>query len=154
MKNFSKTITAAIAIILFILPNSSFAQEQVKFDLTRQISLKNESAKSEVKVKISEAYNFLQLDILCQLRKGEINLEITDPNGNKKGEFSVKTNFGDSSTTTEIVNGSWMKSFKHPLNGDWVIKLTPKSATGEVHIVSRMKFIPQIDMIHVDEIVR
>ena len=137
MKNLIK-ITTLITLMLLLLTNFSLGQETIKINRSRTLNLKEESQKSEVKIEITDEYNYLRIEINGHFNQGKTHLEIIDPEGNIKGQFTIKSEtpaiLGGKTTTTENVSASMLKSFRYPIKGDWKIKVTPTHANGNIKI--------------------
>ncbi|HVN58119.1 MAG TPA: hypothetical protein VMT63_07475 [Bacteroidales bacterium] len=106
------------------------------------ISLKAESQEIKININVPESYKYMSLWIAANLNEGDLSVELLDPNGEKKGDFSVGCALSISrpagtdqeNTSHEVVQGRINKSINNPLKGTWVIRLNPKKATGQVQI--------------------
>jgi len=121
-------------------------KDAFKLHRSRIINFKDESKLTEVKVNMTDDYNYLNINISCNFDKGSVLIELVDPKGEKKGNYSVKTDdsvvIGDKTTTQEHVMGEMAKEFTTPLKGEWIIRATPISATGRVQIEIIQQYAP------------
>jgi len=121
-------------------------KDAFKLHRSRLINFKDESKLTEVKVNMTDDYNYLNINISCNFDKGSVLIELVDPKGEKKGNYSVKTDdsvvIGDKTTTQEHVMGEMAKEFTTPLKGEWIIRATPISATGRVQIEIIQQYAP------------
>jgi hypothetical protein len=84
----------------------------------------------------------MSLWIASNISEGDLTIEIYDPSGDKKGDFSIgcvlnkikQGNSTDEDKSREIVQGRINKSINNPLKGTWIIKIFPKNATGQIQI--------------------
>lgn len=129
----------------------SFGQEEVKINRNKQLKFDGESKKAEIKVGSIEDYNYLVLNINCQLTEGSVKLSIIDPKGDQQGTFTVKTDeqdvIGNNTTSNSMVSGQMAKVFGKPSIGDWIVRAEPTSAKGQLSIGIIQGFEPRIDMI-------
>lgn len=150
MKKSVKISTIALALI-FGVSFMSIAQEEVKVNRTKKLTFNGESEKTEIKVKSGSEYNFLRFSIAVELTGGQMTVEVIDPEGEKKGSFTVKSEDvivkGKNTKEESEVTGQMSKSFSNPIKGDWIIRAKPGSATGQLHLNIFQAFEPRIDMI-------
>ena len=144
-------ISTAILFFMFAFLSIAFSQEEVKIDRARELSFEGESKKAEIKVNSTEEYNYLVIRINCQLSAGDMKVEILDPGGKIKGNFTVKSDetltIGDKTTSESNVAGQMSKVFAHPVKGDWIVRAVPSSATGRLTLLTTQGFEPRIDLI-------
>ena len=128
-------------------------QKPVKDDITinrsRSMAFQNESKKSEVKITMTDEYNYLGISIRSKFIKGTVVVEIIDPKGEKQGSYTLKTEetvvLGDNTTSGEEVSGEFDKYFRLPLNGEWIIRAVPTMATGNIQLVLTQRYIRRTD---------
>ncbi len=157
----------SIMIILLVISSIGLAQEAPKANssqgyskLERSNSLlfKNESKISEVQVSISDEYNFLSLNIVCSLTAGELLVEVVNPKGEIKGNYTVINNsvitMGKNTESKETVNGQMEKRFRNPSIGNWIVRVKPKNATGSAKIFSTLIHHPKADYMEWEQIRR
>lgn len=137
-----KSIKSIFGILISILLFTSFtfSQEQTMFNIQRTIELKHESQIKEVKFEMNEKDCRFDLRISSVVQKGEVTVEIYDPNGKKQGNFSVGCQVG-SEDSLEIVNGMITKRIDNPILGDWKVKISPNNANGKVTILFEQNII-------------
>jgi len=147
----SVKIMSSCLVVIFALTSLSYGQDEVKIRRTQKLHFDDESKKAEIKVEVTKEYNYVVFDIQSQLYKGEIKVEIFDPNGDKQGSFTVKaddgTVSGDNTRAESSVRGQMAKVFGKPLNGEWKIKADPASAIGDLVAFTTLGFEPRIDLI-------
>ncbi|TSA32606.1 MAG: hypothetical protein D4R64_15820 [Porphyromonadaceae bacterium] len=120
-------------------------KDDIKVERRRTLDFKNESKKAEVKVNMTEEYNYLKIKIISQFNQGSVILEIVDPKGEKQGTYTAKSDepvlIGDKTSTRESVNVEMEKTFNPPLKGEWIIRAIPASATGYISITITQQYI-------------
>ena len=132
---------------------TDMAKEPVKDEITihrsRSLGFQNESKKSEVKITMTNEYNYLGISIRSKFIKGTLVVEIFDPKGDKQGSYTLKTEetvvLGENTISGEQVSGEFDKYFKFPINGEWIIRAVPTSATGTIELVLIQKYIKRTD---------
>ena len=147
MKKMVKLVSATL-LAMFIFAGFAMGQnESTLIKLNRNIRLNGDSEKEEVKVEVNEKTKLFILKIRSDIRAGALTIEISDPNGEKKGNFSVgsqlnmtiKNSKGENSKK-ETVHGEINKIFKEPLTGNWIIKIIPSKSHGIVRINTKQDF--------------
>ena len=113
---------------------SYISNSQTDFALRRTIKLEKDSKPKQVTVFIKQKTKRLELNISSAVRKGKVKIELYNPKGILKGNFTVGTQLD--SNQNEIVQGNIKKSLKEPLSGNWKIKIIPVVATGDIMIKS------------------
>jgi hypothetical protein len=102
-----------------------------------------------VKITMTNEYNYLGISIQSQFSKGIVVVEIFDPKGDKQGSYTLKTEetvvLGDNTSSGEVVTGEFDKYFKLPINGEWIIRAVPTSATGTIQLILTQKYINRLD---------
>ncbi len=137
-------------ICFFLMSFTSFSQNQQKKILSSKKSSSeksisrlrlqethkiDEKSKTEEKVfiNINEKKQNLHLMISGELSQGEMTIEIYDPKGIKRGNFTV----GSPDKTHKVfVKGNFAKTIHDPQQGKWKIKTIPKKAKGTVKMQS------------------
>ncbi len=126
-------------------------QGSFKLARNRVLDYTNESKKSELKVSMTEEYNYLRIRIISTIFKGGTKLEICNPKGEVVGSYTVKADdevvLGEQTKTSESVQGELTKSFRFPIKGDWIIRAMPTAATGSVLIEIYQEFYPNLDWV-------
>ncbi len=156
-------ITAILIIALFAINPSIISQESTidsqeysRLDREKDLYFDNESETAEVKINVTDEYNFLMISVECFLTSGEMLLELLDPRGNKKSNFTIKTDYnvksGKNTTVDESVRGNMEKAFRNPIKGDWIVRVKPQKAKGHLKIHSSQIYNPRADMLEVDQI--
>ncbi len=96
----------------------------------RTIELDKSSNKKDIKIDVTDNAKAMSVAVNSTINSGLLTIEIYDPNGDKKGHFSIEA-AGDK---TELVSGQMQKHFETPMKGDWVVKLIPKKVSGDISI--------------------
>jgi hypothetical protein len=123
-------------------------KDPVKVQRSRILNFNNESKKTEVKVNMTDDYNYISFRIVSFFEKGCVIVEIIDPKGEKQGTCTVKSDdniiVGENTTTKEHVSGEITKDFRYPLNGEWIIRVIPTAATGSVQIEIMQQYLSHL----------
>ena len=144
MKTLVKLIAGTLTMII-LFTNLSFGQGTV-LNLKRSISLSGDSKTEEIEIKVEDETLNLNISIKSTVKVGGLTIEIYDPNGVKRGNFSVGSQLNlnrrssglkDSKSKNEVVNGQIEKKVKEPIVGNWIIKIIPNKAKGSVSILSK-----------------
>ena len=147
--------TISLVAVLFAFSSFCFAQEELSLARSWSLSFDNESEKAEVKVKMTDEYNYMKFIVNSSFTKGKMLVELIDPNGKKQGNFTVKAygeiKKGKNTNSKSRVAGNMQKAFKHPLIGTWIIRAIPSSATGELQINVQQQFLPKIDYVEIKD---
>jgi hypothetical protein len=132
------TLKGSLITILFLFNMNSFIYGQEKTDsgLQRNVYLLEGNEKKEIVIPVSEQSNFLSLGFLADIRKGVITIEIYDPSGEKRKNYSV-----GSQTNPEYVSNAIKvtEPFKNPMKGNWIIKISCKNAKGRFVLDTNIK---------------
>ncbi len=147
MKKMVKLVSATLLAILIFAGFAMGQNENTLIKLNRNIRLNGDSEKEEVKVEVNEKTKLFILKIRSDIRAGALTIEISDPNGEKKGNFSVGSqlnmsmkNRKEKNSKKETVHGEINKIFKEPLTGNWIIKIRPSKSHGIVRINTKQDF--------------
>lgn len=118
-------------------------------NMDRKIDLNGDSTTEEIKIEVQKGTSGLEMAISSVIRSGSLTIEIYNPNGEKKGNFSVggqlkpstiDRNKKDGGGKSEVANGRITKYIENPQLGNWVIKIIPERAEGGVSITSRQSY--------------
>jgi hypothetical protein len=147
MKKMAKLVSATFLAMLIFAGYAMGQNENTLIKLNRNIRLNGDSEKEEVKVEVNEKTKLFFLKIRSDIRAGALTIEISDPNGEKKGNFSVGSqinmsmkNRKEEDSKSETVHGEINKIFKEPLTGNWIIKIIPAKSHGIVRINTKQDF--------------
>jgi hypothetical protein len=156
MKIISGIKTLIIIASLFFAGNA-FGQEYSKLASEKSISFDNESESTKVEIGVEEKYSYLQFQIHCRLQAGAVKILLLNPKGVEKGEIAVKAendniSKGKNTTVLEVVSGEMEKVFRDPLAGDWIVKVMPANAVGEIRIQSVRIYNPKSDLLETEQI--
>ncbi|RNC86959.1 MAG: hypothetical protein ED556_05920 [Winogradskyella sp.] len=105
--------------------------------LNRTIQLDGSSDKETITVDVSEDTGKMHLNINSKVESGYLTVELYDPKGNKKGNFSIESQ-SNSSKTKEQVCGQMQKYIEDPIKGKWSVVLVPKKVVGDVSICTSL----------------
>jgi len=119
--------------------NSLFNSERTDFSLTRTIRLNDHSGEKTIPVEIRDTASEFLLSINCGLQSGFLTVEIYDPTGAKRGNFSVKGDYSKSSSWSEDVGSAINKRFVRPIKGDWSLKFIAEKVTADILINTNIK---------------
>lgn len=119
--------------------NTLFNSERTDFSLNRTIKLDDHSGEQIIPVEISDTTSEFLLTINCGVQSGLLTVEIYDPTGAKKGNFSVKGDYSSSSSWSEDVGSVINKRFMRPLKGTWSLKFIAKKVSADIHISTTIK---------------
>jgi hypothetical protein len=118
---------------LWITDMKEPVKDDINIQRTRHLNFNNESKKAEVKINMTDDYNYLGIMMRGWINTGCLEIELIDPNGNIKGKYTLKSDVsvvtGDKTSTTETVTGEMDKRFSYPIKGEWIIRAIPSSAT-------------------------
>ena len=124
-------------------------KDQVSIQRKALLTFKGESKATEVKIKMTDEYNFLKIMISSSFRTGQIAVELLDPKGEKRGEYNLKSNeliiTGDNTTIQEEVSGNMQKDFNNPLKGEWIIRAVPVAAEGTINVMIIQEYHPEME---------
>jgi len=121
---------------------STFSNTEVTdFSLTRAISLIDNSGSKTISIEINDGSPEFLLSIDCNLQKGSLDVEIYDPKGTKRGNFSVKGSGHSNSKSGwhETVGSVINKRYLNPLKGTWSLKFVAKKVTADIMIKTKIK---------------
>ena len=121
--------------------NSLFNSEETDVSLNRRIQLTDHSGSKTITVDVNEDVQEFILSVICDLTSGVLAIEIYDPKGNKRGNFSVKGSghSDDTSGWAEIVGGVINKRYPNPLKGTWSLKFIAEKVTADILINTNIK---------------
>ncbi|WP_298903327.1 hypothetical protein [uncultured Psychroserpens sp.] len=139
MKKSIKLVTC-----LFLLLSLSIQAQQNNqkhcdaITLNRSIQFDGSSDTEEIKVEVADSAKKLYVSINSTIKSGYLTVEVYDPKGNKKGNFSIESQVKSSNKKKELVCGQMQKHIDDPIQGNWVIKLIPNNVAGDVSICTSM----------------
>ena len=157
MKTLVKILVVTSAMMILMI-QYCFAQEYTRLERSKEIYFNVESEQTESIVSIDRENSILELRIRATLNEGTIYLEVQNPDGEKKGNFTVKSSEshnikkGKNTEIKEKVSGELSKIFRNPPSGDWIIVIKPEKAIGMVQIQTTTIFHPKADLMEVDQI--
>jgi len=119
----------------------SLSAQDNSLNLHHSLSLNEKSIEQSIKVDVAGDVEKLKIDIRCSLDQGEVIIELYDPEGKRQGKFTLgsKTKTGntvsaDGKADVEREDGKLEKIVTNPVNGNWVIKITPTKTKAQVSI--------------------
>ena len=134
-----KRLLSISILILTLFISQTLIAQKTQFNLDRNIQLKNQDS-NEKNIKINVASNTSSLNLLIAsfVYLGNVTIEIFDPNGLKKGNFSVESQVEEtipiSGEPNETVQGQINQRIESPIKGTWIVKIRPTKAVGTVNI--------------------
>ena len=108
-----------------------------KVDLRRTVQLEDDSKPFEVIINIKTNVQRFEFMITSSVRSGKLSIEVFDPSGIRRGNFSVGTQLN--SKIEETATGNIKKSLFEPQPGDWKIKMIPTDGTGTIRIGTALR---------------
>ena len=138
-----KILKIAIAGLVFALSSFSLFAQDNALILRHSITINEKSLAQTTKVEIAGEVEKLKIEVMCSLEKGEVIIELFDPEGKRQGKFTLgsKTNLGNQTGDTNkdgmyMEDGKLEKLVTNPVNGDWIIKITPTKASARLSVRS------------------
>jgi len=138
-----KNLKIIIATLVFALNGFSVFGQDNALNLRHSITFNEKSLAQTTKVEVAGEVENLKIEVLCSLEKGEVIIELFDPEGKRQGKFTLgsKTNLGDQTgeankSSKYMEDGKLEKLVTNPVNGDWLIKITPTKASARLSIRS------------------
>ncbi|WP_299224543.1 hypothetical protein [uncultured Psychroserpens sp.] len=104
----------------------------------RTIKFNGSSDVEAIIINVSEDTKIAEIAVNTTIKSGHLTVEIHDPKGNKKGNFSVESLIKSSEKKSELVCGQMHKQISDPKAGKWIVHLIPKNVSGEVTIQTFM----------------
>jgi len=108
--------------------------------LVRSMRLDNDSKSFVVKINIKDNVQRFEFMINSSVHIGKLTIEVYDPKEIKRGNFAVGTQLN--SEIEESATGNIRKSLFEPQSGEWKVKIIPVSATGTIHITTKVREYP------------
>lgn len=112
--------------------------EETDFTLTRSIRLSDNSGSKTIPIEINKGSLEFLVSVNCNLKTGILNVEIYDPKGTKRGNFSV-IGSDDKSGWSETVGGVINKRFPSPMEGPWILTFVAKKVTADIMIKTKVR---------------
>ena len=106
--------------------------KKTKYNVARNIEFDKNSSDDEIVILIDENTQSFGYMIETRLYKGELTIELYDPNNVKRDSFKIRTQL--KSAKSEIVSGTIKDILYKPEKGEWKIKIITNSASGSVNI--------------------
>ena len=127
---------------LFLFATLLQAQQQSQHScnavsLNRTIQFDGSSDQENIVIDVSKNTSKMHVSINSTVKSGYLTVELYDPKGNKKGNFSIESQV-NSSQKKEQVCGQMQKHIDDPIKGKWVIKLVPNKVIGDVSICTSL----------------
>lgn len=148
--------TAAIIILLAIVITVSSGQEYIRLERSKTLQLSKKSEKTEVIIKVTGDYNYVRIKVQGQVHKGDILVELIDPAGEVRRDFTIKTGSaaaqGISLGAKGYVAGEMEKAYRDPENGNWLVRVTPEDAEGQLKVYSLLIYNPRTNLIELEQI--
>ena len=149
-------ITAVIITMLMVISTVGFGQEFSKMERRRDLAFTKESKVAKIKINVSDEFNFLQITIMSEFAVGEALIEILDPKDEVRGKYTIVADgdivAGENTKVNSFVSGEMERYYRDPVKGDWMVRITPKNATGNTVIVTTLLGNPRVDLLEIDQI--
>ncbi len=151
-----KAITAVITIMLLAVSTLCPGQEYSKTERSRNLAFTNESKSAKVNINVSAEFNFMQIQIMSEFKKGEALIEILDPDDEVRGKYTIMAGgdieAGENTKVSSFVSGEMERFYRDPAKGKWKVRITPKNATGNTLIKTTLLYHPKMDMLEIEQI--
>jgi hypothetical protein len=139
-----KSLNAFFAI--FCLSNLTLVAQSNELNTQNSLFLNEKSVEQSITVEVTGAVEYLEIVIRCSLTKGEVIVELFDPEGKRQGKFTVgsKENMGtpngekEQNETRE--DGKLEKIVMNPVNGIWKIKITPTKTKASIDVRGNQRY--------------
>lgn len=105
---------------------------QSNFTLERFIKLKEHNTVENIYIDLEPNTDSFFYNIETTIFRGQLTIEIFDPNNQSQGKFSIETQVN--SANSERAIGVLTDLFQNTETGKWLIKITPVNASGEISI--------------------
>ena len=136
-----KSIQFFACLFLFtsVLQAQQYGQKSCSaITLNRTIEFDGSSEAENIIIDVSEDTGKMHVGINSTIKSGFLTVELYDPKGNKKGNFSIESQQNTNDKKKEMVCGQMQKHIDDPMKGKWVILLTPSKVKGDVSICTSM----------------
>ena len=134
------SIKLIITLVTFLSASHAIDAQQISMEncssstTNRTIKLENSSENEDITIAIPKDLGCMHIAISSTINSGYLTVEIYDPKGNKKGNFSIESQVKSSASKSEMVCGQLQKQINDPIAGDWVVKLIPNNVSGDISI--------------------
>lgn len=105
--------------------------------LNRTINFDGSSDQENIAIDVSEDNKTMHVGINSTVNSGYLTVELYDPKGNKKGNFSIESQLNNDKKK-ERVCGQMQKHIDDPMKGKWIVKLIPNKVVGDVSICTSL----------------
>ncbi len=149
-----KSIKTFLRILLFVVIGTSvYSQGQTDFRFQNQVKYNEASKPSDMKIEVTSDKCQFEINVNCNLKKGDLKIEIYDEKGKKQASFStggevdkknttgeneISQSYRESKTITETqkaVSGRLVRDIASI--GIWTVRIIPSNATGEFNLMYR-----------------
>ena len=157
-KKFYLVLFSILAFVLYV--NDSMGQVVVVdsvissgfFNPGGLTKITKDTKSKEITILIKDKTPELKLQIGAKITSGTISFTIYDPTGKKRDDLSLtwteegkchtiledlpsqKTGFTGGQPQSDDLTGTFIASYKNPLSGKWVIKVSPNQSNGSYKI--------------------
>jgi len=155
MKKLIRNAALPVMMLMAVSVTSS-GQEYIKLERSKTLHLDNNSEKTEMPIKVTVEYNYLRVKIQGQIHKGDILIELIDPDGEVQRDFKIEAgsaaaegiDLGDKGYVASEIE----KSYREPERGNWTVRIRAENATGQVRIYSLQIYNPRTNLIELEQI--
>jgi len=156
MKTLMK-ISVCLIVLLLAVNFNSFGQEYIKLEKSEILPLDHSNKIETWLIKVSDEYNYFKVKIQGQVHKGDILVELVDPDGELKRDFTLKAGSaakeGIDLGEKGYVAGEMEKSYRNPKTGNWFVRVTynPES-NAKLKIYNLLIYNPRTNLIELEQI--
>ena len=123
-----KSIKTILVILLFVITGTSvYSQVQTDFRFQNQVKFNEASKPSDMEIEVTSDQCQFEINVSCNLKKGDLKIEIYDEKGKKQGSFSTGGEVDKKNTTGENEISLSQRT----------IRIIPSNATGEFNLMYR-----------------
>lgn len=108
MKNSIKTILGILLFVVIgtsvysqVIGTSGYTQDQTTFNIQNRFKFNEASKPSDMKIEVTSDQCLFEINVNCNLIKGDLKIEIYDDKGKKQGSFSTGGEVEKKNTTGE-----------------------------------------------------
>jgi len=153
---------ATTLILMTMLGSTIFGQEYARMERIKTLQIEKTANKPDavtnvVEINVTDEFNYLKIKVQGNFDAGEILVEIVDPLGEVKRDFSIKNGKVVTETGLNmkgVVIAEMERSYRNPVKGKWVVRSTSKKADGKILVYSLQIYNPKADLIELEQIER
>ncbi len=134
----------SIYLLVYLFLFTSVCQAQIHnqhscnaVSLNRTIELNGSSDQESIIIDVPKGTSKMHVSINSIIKSGYLTVELYDPKGNKKGNFSIESQL-NSTKKKDQVCGQMQKHIEDPLKGKWIVLLVPNKVIGDISICTSL----------------